>query len=264
MFRKFSLVAVCLAALVLGASPRVFATPDVTVDEVVAKIVKAQGGEDKLKAVKAIKSTGKFTYGPYEGTVTVLQKRPKKSRRDITLGPIAITTVIDGASGWKNEPPQIGGSGKPEKMSADDYQEEEDNADLDGDFVNYKSKGKTIELVGKEEFEGSPVYLLKVTDKGGKVTTYTVDADSGYVLKIKTKTKARGTEVEIETTLSNYKEVNGLFFPFTLEIKGQGGGPGQSITFDKIEVDATIDDASFAFPAEKPADKPAETKPSGK
>jgi outer membrane lipoprotein-sorting protein len=263
MLRKITLVAVCLVALV-GASVRVSAKPEVTVDEIVAKIVKAQGGAEKVKAIKSVKSTGKFTYGPYEGTVSILQKRPKKLRRDINIGPISLTTVINGDSGWQNAPPQAGGSGKPEKLSADDYSESEDDADMDGEFIDYKAKGTTIELVGKEEFEGSPVYILKVTDKKGKTATYTVDADSGFILKVKSKRKARGTEVETESILSNYKEVNGVFFAFNIEIKGQGGGPGQSVTLEKIEVDTNIDDAQFDFPAEKPADKPAETKPSGK
>lgn len=261
MFRKITLVAVCLLALV-GASVRVSAAPEVTVEEVVAKIVKAQGGAEKVKAVKSIKSTGKFSVGPYEGTVAILQKRPMKMRRDINVGPVTLTTVINGDSGWQNIPAQIGGSGKPEKMSADDFSEEEDGADLDGDFIDYKAKGNTIELVGKEEFEGSPVYVVKVTTKKGKVTTYTVDADSGFILKIKAKRKVRGTEVEGDTILSNYKDVNGVFFPFNIEIKGQGGS--QTITFEKIELDVTIEDSQFSFPAEKPADKPAETKPSGK
>ncbi len=264
MLRKISLVAVCLAALV-SATIRVSATPDVTVDEVIAKIVKAEGGVEKRKAVKSVKRIGKFVVGggAFEGPAVLTQKRPHKFRLDITIGGASIVQAYDGTTGWQNLPAIAGGSGKPEKMSADDLQDIEDNADIDGDFIDYKSKGKTIELVGKEELEGSPVYVLKVTDKYNKTQTVYVDAESGFILKVKSKVKRGGNEIEQETYLSDYKEVNGLYFAFNLEVK-VNGRTGQQIITEKIEIDTNVDDSVFAYPAEKPADKPAETKPSGK
>jgi outer membrane lipoprotein-sorting protein len=264
MLRKISLVAVCLAALV-SATVRVSATPDVTVDDVIAKVVKALGGAEKRKAVKSVKRTGKFIFGggQAEGPAILLQKRPNKFRLDISIGGASVVQAYDGTTGWQNLPAIAGGSGKPEKMSADDLQDIEENADIDGDFIDYKAKGKTIELVGKEELEGSPVYVLKVTDKYSKTQTVYVDADSGFILKIKSKTKRGGNEFEQETYLSDYKEVNGLYFEFNIETKINGRTIQQIVT-EKVELDGTVDDAQFAFPAEKPADKPAETKPSGK
>ncbi|HXG91475.1 MAG TPA: hypothetical protein VNN73_03785 [Blastocatellia bacterium] len=41
----------------------------------------------------------------------------------------------------------------------------QEQADIDGALVDYKEKGHTVELIGKEELESSPVYKLKPTLK---------------------------------------------------------------------------------------------------
>ena len=48
------------------------------------------------------------------------------------------------------------------------------------------------------------------------------------------------------STFSDYKEVNGLYFPFSISMQGQG------ITMEEIVLNPEIDLAMFAFP-ETPA-----------
>ena len=52
-----------------------------------------------------------------------------------------------------------------------------------------------------------------------------------------------------EVKMSDYQEVDGLYFPHSLSqgIKDQGG---QAITLDKIELNPTVNDAEFEFPKE--------------
>lgn len=51
-------------------------------------------------------------------------------------------------------------------------------------------------------------------------------------------------------TMSDYQEVEGLYFPFSMTqgIKGQPGG--QPITITKIELNPTVADSEFLFPKE--------------
>ena len=58
------------------------------------------------------------------------------------------------------------------------------SADFDGALIDYKSKGHTVELVGKEKLRRrADVYHLKVTMKDGHVQHYYLDAESGIELK---------------------------------------------------------------------------------
>ncbi|HEY2171347.1 MAG TPA: hypothetical protein VGJ30_17100, partial [Candidatus Angelobacter sp.] len=69
-------------------------------------------------------------------------------------------------------------------------------------------------------------------------------------LKTSAKTMAHGTEIELESVLSDYKEVDGLKFPFSIEQHQIGGdGPEQKITFKKIELNVPVDDSIFKMPA---------------
>ena len=53
-----------------------------------------------------------------------------------------------------------------------------------------------------------------------------------------------------QTTFSDYQEVEGLYFAFSMT-QGVKGQPGQPIVFNSIEINPVVDDAIFAFPGEK-------------
>lgn len=67
-----------------------------------------------------------------------------------------------------------------------------DAADMDGPFVDSARKGYKLELAADEELDGTPVHVVKVTNKRGKVETYYVDAGSGLILKVRGKEKNPG------------------------------------------------------------------------
>ena len=58
----------------------------------------------------------------------------------------------------------------------------------------------------------------------------------------------QGKEMEIITTLGDYKKIGKLMFPFLMEISG---GMPQKMIFEKIVVNQPIDNALFAKPAVK-------------
>jgi outer membrane lipoprotein-sorting protein len=234
-----------------------------TVDEIVQKNIDARGGMQKLKAIKSIKATGKLTIpGPgIEAPITMQQKRPNAFRMEVTLQGKSMVQAYDGDSGWKIDPFQ--GSSEPEKLAGDDLKDAQEQADIDGPLVDYKAKGHTVEFVGKEDLEGTPVYKLKLTLKTGDVSYLYIDAGSFLDLKITSKRKSSGSEIEVDSYQSNYKPVGGVLFPFSIEQKIQGQTVAQ-IAIDKIDLDAPLDDAAFKMPA-KAADKPkADDKPKDK
>lgn len=229
-----------------------------TADEIIAKNIEARGGLDKLKAVQTMRITGKMMVGPgMEAPMVIEVARPQKVRMEFTLQGMTGIQAYDGKSGWAVMP--FMGKKDPEPMSADDLKQAEDQADMiEGPLVNYKEKGHTVEYLGKDEIEGTPVHKLKITKKNGDVQTLYLDADSYLEIKSEGKTKVRGQEIEGETTFGDYKEVGGLVIAHSIEGKMKGAqGPGQTITFEKIEVNPDLPASRFEMPAAAP--KPAET-----
>src|SRR5688572_30886324 len=160
------------------------------------------------------------------------------------------------------------GKADPEKMAEEDTADMALEADLiEGPLVNYQQKGHQVRLVGKKEIEGTEAYELEVTMKNGDVTHDYLDAETFLTIKQESKHKQGDQELEVVTAVGNYQQVDGLTLPFSINSTIKGAPPGaggQSITIEKYEFGATIDDSRFAFPGAAAADKPAATKPPGR
>ena len=236
-----------------------------TADELIAKNLQARGGKDKIKAVQSARMTGKMVMGQgMEAPFTMELARPNKVRMEFTIQGMTGVQAYDGKTGWSVMP--FMGKTEPEAMSADESKQTQDQADMDGVLVDYKDKGHQVEYVGKEEVEGTPAYKLKVTKKNGDVVNVYLDAESYMEIKEAGKTKMRGQEIEGETTFGDFKTVDGLIFPFSIEQKAKGAPGGMVMTVSKIELNPTVDTSRFVMPAAgKPAaekkDNPAPPKP---
>ncbi|HEV8132790.1 MAG TPA: hypothetical protein VGQ81_16205 [Acidobacteriota bacterium] len=232
-----------------------------TVDEIIAKNIAARGGMEKLKAVKTMRMTGKMTVGPgIEAPVTMEQKRPNSMRMEFTVQGMTGVQAFDGTTGWMLMP--FSGKKDPEPMTEEIAKEVAQQADFDGPLVDYKEKGNQVELIGKESVEGTEAYKLKVTVKNGSVRYYYLDKDSFLEIKAESKRMVRGTEVEAESVMGDYKEVQGLMMPHSIEAGAKGRPEKQKVTIEKVEINPAIDDSRFKMPeVKKPEAKPEEKKP---
>jgi outer membrane lipoprotein-sorting protein len=230
-------------AIVLFSSVQVFAQ---TADELINKNIQAHGGLDKLKAVKSIKMTGKINMGQgMEAPFIYEKKRPDKIRIEFTIQGLNNIQAYDGTTAWAQAP--IAGSKEPQKMNEEDTQDMIEQADFDGPLIDYKAKGNTVEYMGKEDVEGTSAHKLKMTLKNGQVRYMYVDPDSGLEIKATAVIKREGVENSVDTFFGDYKEVNGLIFPFSVEQRVKDHST--QFMVEKVEVDADLDDSLFQMPA---------------
>jgi hypothetical protein len=217
-----------------------------SVDDILAKHYEACGGLAKLKALNTMRVTGSMTMGPgMEAPITMERKRPGMRRMEFTIQGMTGIQAFDGAKTWSVMP--FMGKKDPEVGTAEDNKNALDDADFDGALVDYKTKGHTIELMGKEPVEGADAYKLKVTKKNGNIEYDYLDAETYLLVKTEGKIKRRGTEMDGETTFSDYKDVDGLMQPFSMEVGTKE--MKQKLAFTKIELNVPLDDARFAVPA---------------
>ena len=179
---------------------------------------------------------------------------------DFTVQGMTGSQAYDGTIGWAVMP--VMGKKEPEKMSDDMLKDIKEEADFDGALIDSKAKGNTVEYLGKVDVEGSPAYKLKVTTKYGNESIDYLDADSYLVIKTEGKRKIQGQEMETESVIGDYKEVNGVMYPHSMQShrKGAPEGQGQSITVEKYEINAKVDNAVFKMPEVKKEEPKAEAK----
>ncbi len=241
----------------LGAAFALIALPalsqeaaGLTRDEVLAKHYEAIGGLENWKNVKSMKFDAKMTMGPgVEAPATMTLKRPQKIRMEFTFQGMTGIQAFDGTNAWMVMP--FMGKVDPEAMTEDQSKNLKEQADLDGPLVDWEADGNDVELVGKEEVEGTETYKLKVTLKNGDVRYHFLDSEVFLPIKQSGKTSIQGQDVEIETTIGDYKEVGGLVIPHSFESVAKGQPQGQTITVTAVEINPEIADDLFAMPPKK-------------
>jgi outer membrane lipoprotein-sorting protein len=246
----------CLSPLVASAQ---------TADEIVKKALDARGGADKIRAVQSERITGHISSAQgVEGGFVLELKRPYKMHSEISVDGQKIVRVYDGKSaGWTINPFAENKDIQP--MSEEDLKSITEESDMDGPLVDYKSKGHSIELVGKEDLDGKPVYHLKLTTKNGDVRSYLIDASSFLTAKWVGLRKIADKDFPWESVLSDYREVQGLKYPFKIEQGSPGTDFKQTLATDKIEINPSLDDSRFSKPqspapsADPPAISPTPT-----
>ena len=237
---KVALGILCLTAL---ASAQ-------TAEELVAKNIQARGGMEKIKAVNTIRMTGKI----YVERLLRRDRRGEKARQllrqTFTVQGMTQIQAYDGSTGWQISP--FGGRKDPELMGEDDTRDLVDESDIDGPLVDYQAKGNNVEYLGHDTVDGDDVYKLKVTLKNGDIIYYYLDPDTYLEIKREKQQFIRGSVRETEENLGSYKQVAGVYYPYSIEA-GAKNDPSQHavITVEKIEVNVPIDDSQFKMPAPK-------------
>ncbi|MBA3649220.1 MAG: outer membrane lipoprotein-sorting protein [Chitinophagales bacterium] len=220
-----------------------------TADDIINKYLTAIGGKENVQKIQSIKQTGKLDQGGTEIPGIMYQKRPDMMRTEFTFQGKTGLQVFNGTDGWDYNPFQ--GRDVVEKMNADELKDVKFQADIDGPLVDYAKKGYKVDYIGDEDFNGTQSYKLKLTSKEGDEYSYFIDKESNLLLGLKQKVKTKdGSETESETNLSDYKEVNGVLMPFTIENKAnyQGQSFSSFIKIDSIKANSALEDSFFQEP----------------
>ena len=251
---KTTVMLLCGLAILSG-----FAAAE-TVEEIVAANLEAKGGEEAWMALETGRMSGTMRMGggaagAIEMPFTVEFKKPHMIRLEFTMQGMTAVQAFDGETGWSIMP--FLGKTEPEEMAEDRVKQLKDQADFEGPLVNYKEKGHTVELIGKEEVDGTPAFKLKVTKANGDVDTLYLDEEYFVEFKIESDREIQGNEMTIATVIGDYKEVDGLLFAHSMEMSFGGGETQQVITINTIELGIELPDERFAMPEKAEAEAPA-------
>ena len=176
------------------------------------------------------------------GPLKIVAKAPGSLRltMDIT-GYGLVETVLDGSQGWEKNP-----DAGVHAMSKTDLAD----AQRDHDFyreVRLKELYSKIETAGRDKIEGRSVYVLEATPAAGSAEKLYFDAESGLLVKhdFERVTLEDGI-VQFEMLLRDYREVDGVKYPFTIEQRA----PDNTMIFKFTEIknNAPLEETAFAKP----------------
>jgi hypothetical protein len=219
--------------------------------ELVAKNLAARGGAQKLAAIGSIQFTGKVV-DPGDFELTYTETRRRKDGAALYQESVEGLTLVqgfDGKTGWRINP--FEGRKDAERMSADDTRALADDATIDGPLLSAQAQGNTVTYLGREDFEGTDAYKLRVVEASGAEYTYLLDPDTYLEIEVTEVRKLRGARQVQEMVLGDYEQVDGVYFPFSVE----SGPPGstaaerQQLQIDHAQANLPVADTMFAMPA---------------
>jgi outer membrane lipoprotein-sorting protein len=206
-------------------------------------------GMDKLHQVNNMVTKGKINQMGMDMTYTVTVTRSGKMYLEVPLQGMTMLRAFDGQMAWMTAP--WTGSTDPVVLGEFETKAMKTQVDIDGMLFEPETKGYTMEYLGKEDMDGSPVYVIKLKDASGDEYSYYLDAENFVILKAKATLEYQGSKIETETFMSNYKPVEGIIMPFSMESK-MNGQLQSTITVDEYLFNQEVNDSIFIKPEPKP------------
>lgn len=228
-------------------APTAASNVSIALDDLMAKVIAAAGGEANLRKHKSVISTALIDLENQgiTGEAVSIGKAPNASASTTIFAALGkkIATIrgyFDGASGGEET-----SFGPPEVLT----DKQLDDARIASDFyqlLNWKTLFKSVTIKEKSKIGDEEVYVVvKTPDKGNAVTDY-VSAKSFLVLKRETLRSTLGGDgpTPVTETFSDYRNVDGWMVPFTTTSKIPGLGNVIARVKD-VKFDVDLPDAKF-------------------
>lgn len=207
--------------------------------------VEVTGGKaayDKRKSEIMIGTVEMAAQG-VKGTLTRYSAPPDKSYTVMELQ--GVGKMEEGASGgqaWSNDP--ING---PRVKVGDEKAQSLREAVFNGQ-MNWRKMYAKAETTGVEKVDGEDCYKVVFTPMEGKPETTYYQKKSGLAVKTTTVASTPMGELPVETTISEYKEFDGVMMPTkTVE---RVAGQEMLFTIDSVKVNPDIPADRFNPPAD--------------
>lgn len=212
----------------------------ITIDTVMANYIQAIGGQKNIGAVKDYTLTGSLEApgAPMALDYVMMAKAPNMSLTAIKMGgQVFQKSTFNGKAGMETSP-----------MGSEEYDAEAiaEKSYSETMFLEtkYTEMGASLNLTSIAMIEGEQAYVVEVTDPNGKMTTDYYSVENGLKIQSSSSEETPQGPMVISMVLSNYKEVKGVMFPFTMTQLVAG----QKIVIDikEVKVNTGLKSSEFA------------------
>lgn len=238
---SYSLCAV-VSILLIDPRPSV-AEADLTAEELVRKTIAAQGGRERWDAVQSMEWSGQYSTFSAPKPFSLIRKRPDRYRFEYYYGDWPIVLGYDGSTAWTIDKSIFTPVDWAVEAPLPVARAIAGDAEFGGSLLDFGAKGHAVELVGREDLEGEDVYHLQVKLSNGSVESWYLDAEGFLPLARVSATFELGKVYEQWTWFSDYRDVDGLLLPHSLEI--EFGSRYQVMEVTAIELGVEVDDLRF-------------------
>ena len=217
-----------------------------TADELIARHIAARGGAAGLKAIETVRIERTIAATFNDIDVVIYKKRPNLYRSEQKVEGSPSTTV----RGFSDTAWETANGKTTLREGAGPVEQREVDGDFDGFLVDFKEKGHSVALEGRQRAGADEAWKLKVTMKSGAVRYVYLDPVTLLERRHEATIEvAPNRRIATTITFADWREINGVKFPFAIE--EERDAPGQTFVFytKKIEVNVPMEDGIFRRPS---------------
>jgi hypothetical protein len=233
-----------------AAGEKLSPPPTLPVAQIIDRNVAARGGLAAWRAVNSMTISGEMDAGGKKDMqlpFVLSMKRPHKNRLELKFRDQTALQVWDGKQGWKVRP--YLNRDDVESYTAAETKSAAAASELDGPLVDYARKGTTIELAGTDIVGGRNTYKLKLVLAGGEQVNLWIDAASFLEAKIDGDPRRMdGRMHKVAIFYRDFKSVNGLQIPHTMETVVEGVKGSHKMTIQLVKINPPLEDSLFSKP----------------
>jgi len=208
----------------------------ITAESIIEGYIESIGGREKVAAVTDKVMELKGSLQGMDVKLTMAQKAPNKLFQELDFSVGKQTTIFDGEKG------KIEGMGQVQNLEGEKLEELKLQAGLHS-FLNYAKNNVQLELEGIENINGKDAYKVVSTIPSGKKSTQYYDKESSFkVREVNSVTTPQGSFTQT-IDMEDYKEVDGILYPFKLTQKM--GPQSVSLEVTSIKINTGLNDSMF-------------------
>jgi hypothetical protein len=216
-----------------------------TVEEVIAKNVKAQGGREALLGLKALERKGNVSvdgsFGQMEGTVEEISIPWKKARRALDLG------VFMQKDGWNGKVAWRDGQMGVQELDGEEANLIKQSVDLNP-FLMIGERDTKAEKLDDETLEDVAYCVIQLTPKDRPAVKFFIDKTSDLVKRtMVTQNNPQFGKIDVVVETAGYEQ----FGPVKLATKTNvqlGDVLKIETTYTETKVNGEVDEAIFESP----------------
>jgi outer membrane lipoprotein-sorting protein len=250
MGRCILVIMACVMASVVGAASTAAAEEATSASDIVKMLQSAYG---KLKDAKLVATRGKADFDELKkinedfalswriARIEVEYKSPDKLRMEGKIGPVTVTTIVNGDTKYSRAPL------KKDKEDIKDYPNKKQSGLDFGIIPGVLWTDHTVKRLPNEKVEGCDCYVLELTPKAGAkwgLRKLYVDAKDLRLMRFE-KYDEQGA-MKIRTTYYDHKKYAGVWIPSKLVVRNQEDKFGGEMLLKSIKVNTGIPDGDFA------------------
>ncbi len=213
---------------------------DVDLDQLLDQHAHAMGGAEAWKNFNTHLIVHDSQQGDKNYSSTLYMKMPNKFRIDFKAGDIQRTKAYDGVEGWIMQNDEL----RPMPQGEDLEMAEE--TEFYGELVLARDRGHQLEYLGTETLNGKKVHKIKMTKSKTDEQFYYLNPETHLLEMVAEYSEDVSWKgVLFKTSFDDYREVDGLLFPFKMELFADERLLRKFNT-RSIEVNGTMPDSIFS------------------